>query len=61
MSLSENGGFYSYDADGFNKMRKIFDINFFSHVKLLNLFMPELRKSQGRVAVISSISGDHFN
>lgn len=37
--------------------KRIFDINFFSVVSAINIFLPHLEKSKGQIACISSIAG----
>ena len=48
---------YDYTIEDFEFLRKVFDISFFSHVKLLSDAMPHLKKSGGKVSVTSSIYG----
>lgn len=40
-----------------DELRRQFEINFFSAVRLTQLLLPELRKSKGRVISLSSICG----
>lgn len=37
---------------------RLFDVNFFGHVRVTKLFLPLIRKSRGRVVNITSIAGD---
>ena len=53
-------GMYSYTQSGEDTLRKMFEINFFSFVRMLSVAMPHLQKSSGRVAVTSSMAGQQF-
>ncbi|MFA5023753.1 MAG: SDR family oxidoreductase [Patescibacteria group bacterium] len=39
------------------EMKKLFEVNYFGYVRLIQNFLPLLRASQGRIVNISSISG----
>lgn len=39
-----------------DRMRRTFDINFFSHYRALRVFLPTLRRNRGRVIQVASIN-----
>jgi 3-hydroxybutyrate dehydrogenase len=38
-------------------VKRVFDVNTFGPVAVTNAFLPLLRKSRGRVAIVSSLAG----
>ena len=40
-----------------SEMKKVYDVNVFGVLTMMKHFLPFLRRSQGRIVVISSISG----
>ena len=59
MDVTRTARTFSSDPKFIKNLRHTFDLNFFSHVKLLADAMPHLKKSDGRVAVISSLKGKY--
>lgn len=45
------------EAISIESIKKLYEVNFFGCVKMIQNFLPLLRKSQGRIINISSISG----
>lgn len=45
------------DFQTMENYRKVFDVNFFSVVQLNQLLMPYIKKTKGRVVVVSSVCG----
>ena len=50
--------FYDHSGDGYEMFRKMFDVNFFSYVKMTDVAMPYLIESGAKVAVINSVVGE---
>ena len=46
------------DFESLEHGRKLMDVNFFGYVNLTRAALPELRKSKGRIVVISSLSAE---
>ena len=57
LDIGDVFGPYNNDDKAYQNLVKIFDINFFSYVKLLSASMPFLKISGGKVGVISSSYG----